>query len=52
MGCFEDAIDLVNRKAVNIEPIISRTFPLTEAEAAFKAVRDGNEIKIVVKNQE
>jgi len=51
-GCFEDAIDLVERGAVDLKAIISRTFPLAKAEDAFKAVRDGSEIKIVVMNQE
>jgi D-xylulose reductase len=51
-GCFEDASDLLERKLVDLKPLITRTFPLAQSEEAFKAVRAGSEIKIVVMNQE
>jgi D-xylulose reductase len=50
--CFEDAIDLLDRGLVSLKPLVTRTFPLAESEAAFKAVKAGEEIKIVIMNQE
>jgi Zn-dependent alcohol dehydrogenase len=33
-------------------PLITTTFPLSESEAAFNAVKAGTEIKIVIMNQQ
>lgn len=51
-GCFQDGIDLLERGLVDLAPLITKTFPLGESEAAFKAVKAGDEIKIVIMNQE
>lgn len=51
-GCFEDAIDLLERGLVDVKPLITKTFPLAQAEDAFKAVQSGKEVKIVIMNQE
>lgn len=54
-GCFEDGIDLLERGLVNLKPLISKTYPLSKTEDAFKArkVAQGtSEIKIVIMNQE
>ncbi|WVQ78502.1 hypothetical protein IAT38_000588 [Cryptococcus sp. DSM 104549] len=50
--CFETAIDMMARGAVNLKPLITKTYPLTKSEEAFEAVRAGVEIKVVVMNQE
>lgn len=51
-GCFEDAIDLLDRGEIDLKPIITATFPLARSEEAFKAVQDGSEIKVVVLSHE
>jgi D-xylulose reductase len=51
-GCFADAIDLLDRKAVNLAPLITSTYPLTKANDAFKAQAARKDIKIVIVNQE
>lgn len=51
-GCFEDAIDLVSRGLVDLKPLVTKTFPLKESEAAFQAVKAGSEVKIVIMNQQ
>ncbi|WVR07256.1 hypothetical protein IAU60_004297 [Kwoniella sp. DSM 27419] len=50
--CFEDGIDLLSRGLVSLKPLITKTFPLQQSEDAFKAVKSGAEIKIVIMNQE
>lgn len=50
--CFEDAIDLLDRGLVSLKPLVTKTFSLAESETAFKAVKGGEEIKIVIMNQE
>jgi D-xylulose reductase len=51
-GCFADAIDLLERKAVNLEPLITSTYPLTKANEPFDAQALRKDIKIVIMNQE
>ncbi|KAF9881499.1 xylitol dehydrogenase [Colletotrichum karsti] len=50
-GCFEDAIGLLSRKAVDLRPLITATYPLTQANEAFEAQHSRNDIKIVIFNQ-
>jgi D-xylulose reductase len=50
--CFEDAIDLLDRGIVSLKPLVTKTYPLAESEMAFKAVKVGDEIKIVIMNQQ
>lgn len=49
---FEDGIDLIERGLLDIEPLITKTFPIGQSEDAFKTVKAGTEIKIVIMNQE
>lgn len=51
-GCLADAIDLLDRKAVNLAPLITSKYPLTKANGAFKAETARKDIKIVIMNQE
>ena len=50
--CFEDAIDLLDRGLVSLKPLVTKTYPLAQSEMAFKAVKAGEEIKIVIMNQQ
>ncbi|KAI1324501.1 GroES-like protein [Xylariaceae sp. FL0255] len=49
---FPSAIDLLTRGVVNLKPLITTTFPLSRAQDAFEAVASGNEMKVIIKNQE
>ncbi|KAL4955654.1 chaperonin 10-like protein [Aspergillus filifer] len=51
-GCYEEAIDLVARKRVDLGALITRTFPLTKAAEAFEVQAGRGEVKIVIFNQE
>ncbi|RDW74919.1 hypothetical protein BP6252_06061 [Coleophoma cylindrospora] len=51
-GCFADAVDLLERKAVDLAPLITSTYPLTKASEAFEAQAARQDIKIVIMNQE
>ena len=50
-GCFADAISLLARKKVDLRPLITSTYPLTEAGKAFEAQHARKDIKIVIMNQ-
>ncbi|KAL4910733.1 hypothetical protein BDW74DRAFT_164555 [Aspergillus multicolor] len=51
-GCYEEAIDLVRSKRVDLKPLITETFPLTRVQEAFEAQFERRGIKIVIMNQE
>jgi len=51
-NCFETAIGLISRGAVDLKPLVTKVYPLTKSEEAFKAVQAGVEIKVVVMNQD
>jgi D-xylulose reductase len=51
-GCYEDAIDLLARKKVDLKPLITATYPLTKCAEAFEAQHARTGIKIVIMNQE
>ncbi|PVH74794.1 xylitol dehydrogenase [Cadophora sp. DSE1049] len=51
-GCFADAIDLLARGAVDLESLVTSTYPLTRINDAFVAQKARKDIKIVVMNQE
>jgi D-xylulose reductase len=51
-SCFPSAIDLLSRGVVDLKQLITKTFPLSQSRDAFEAVASGNEIKVIVKNQE
>ncbi len=48
-GPFGEAIHALARKAVEVRPMISRTFPLEQALAAFEAVRRPETIKVLLR---
>ena len=51
-GCFADAIDLLARGAVDLESLITSTYPMTKISEAFEAQKARKDIKIVIMNQE
>jgi D-xylulose reductase len=51
-GCYQEAIELVQSKRVDLKPLITETFPLTRAQEAFQAQFERRGIKIVIFNQE
>lgn len=51
-GCFADAIDLLERKLVDLEPLITSIYPLSKSQQAFEAQVARKDIKIVIMNQE
>lgn len=50
--CFEDGIHLVEQGLVKLKPLVTKTFPLTQTADAIRAAATGDEIKIVIMNQE
>jgi D-xylulose reductase len=51
-SCFPSAIDLLARGVVDLKQLITKTYPLSQSLDAFEAVRAGNDIKVIVWNQE
>ncbi|KAK4689917.1 hypothetical protein P7C73_g200, partial [Tremellales sp. Uapishka_1] len=51
-SCFPSAIDMLSRGVVDLKPLITKVYPLTQSTEAFEAVASGREIKVIVKNQE
>ncbi|ADV20758.1 Xylitol dehydrogenase, putative [Cryptococcus gattii WM276] len=51
-SCFPSALDLLSRGVVDVKQLITKTFPLTQSTEAFEAVAAGQDIKVVIKNQE
>lgn len=51
-GCFEDAIQMAESGAVDLKALVTRTVPLSRVEEAFDAFARGDEVKIVIMNQE
>ncbi|KIW01158.1 uncharacterized protein PV09_07444 [Verruconis gallopava] len=51
-GCFEEAIDLIDRKLVDLSPMITATYPLTQSQQAFEAQARREDIKIIIMNQQ
>lgn len=49
-GAFEEAIDLMSRKAVDVTPMITSTYPLSQAQEAFEAQANRKDIKIIILN--
>lgn len=43
---------MLRRGVVDLKPLITATFPLARAQEAFEAVAGGNEIKVIIKNDE
>ncbi|KAL4759036.1 chaperonin 10-like protein [Aspergillus foveolatus] len=51
-GCYQEAIELVKSKRVDLKPLITETFPLTRAQGAFHAQFERRGVKIVIFNPE
>lgn len=51
-SCFPSALDLLSRGVVDVKQLITKTFPLTQSTEAFEAVAAGQDMKVVIKNQE
>ncbi|KAL4933997.1 chaperonin 10-like protein [Aspergillus undulatus] len=51
-ACYEEAIDLVRRGKVDLEPLITAKYPLTRAGEAFEAQSKRKDVKFVILNQE
>jgi threonine dehydrogenase-like Zn-dependent dehydrogenase len=45
---FREATAILSRRALNVKPLITRTFPLSEIGAAFEAATSGEAYRIVV----
>jgi D-xylulose reductase len=50
-GCFETAIDLLARGKINLSPMITAVYPLSQSVEALEAVRRGDDLKVVIMNQ-
>ena len=50
--CFPRAIDLLARNQVDLKQLITKKFPLSKSYEALEAVRAGNDIKVLILNQE
>lgn len=50
-GCFTDAISLSPPKLVDLKPLITVTYPVTEATKASEAQRTRGDTKIVIMSQ-
>jgi threonine dehydrogenase-like Zn-dependent dehydrogenase len=48
-GPFGEAIAALSRRAVEVLPMITRTFPLAEARAAFAAAADPEHVKVLLR---
>ena len=48
-GPFPEAINALARKAVEVRPLISRTFPLEEGPAAFEFSRQRDTLKVLLR---
>jgi len=48
-GPFEEAINALARQAVEVRSMISRVFPIEQAQAAFDAVRKADVVKVLLR---
>jgi SAM-dependent methyltransferase len=48
-GPFEEAINALARKAVDVRPLVTKTFPIEQAVAAFEAVRRPETMKVLLR---
>jgi threonine dehydrogenase-like Zn-dependent dehydrogenase len=48
-GSFPEAINALARQAVDVRSLISKTFPIEKALEAFKAAKDPDNVKILLK---
>lgn len=50
--CFPSAIEMLSRGVVDLASLITARYPLSRAKDALEAVEAGNDIKIIIENQE
>jgi D-xylulose reductase len=50
--CFPRALDMLARGVVDLKPIITASYPLSQSQQAFEAVASGQELKVIIRNQE
>ena len=48
-GPFPEAINALARQAIDVRSLISNTFPIEEAVAAFEAAEDPENVKVLLK---
>ncbi|KAK0498377.1 hypothetical protein EDD18DRAFT_1351062 [Armillaria luteobubalina] len=51
-GCFKTAIDLMESGKIDLEPMITAVFPLSRSKEALEAVRKGDDLKVIIMNQQ
>ncbi|TRM64280.1 GroES-like protein [Schizophyllum amplum] len=51
-GCFQTAIDLIARGCIDLKPMITAVFPMSKSKEALEAVRKGEDLKVVIMNQQ
>ncbi|KAK7471015.1 hypothetical protein VKT23_002428 [Stygiomarasmius scandens] len=51
-GCFQTAIELASSGKVDLKPLVTAKFPLSKSAEALEAVRKGDDLKVVIMNQE
>ncbi|CAK7270426.1 hypothetical protein SEPCBS119000_004085 [Sporothrix epigloea] len=51
-SCFPSAIEMLGRGVVDLASLITARYPLSRAKDAFEAVAAGNDIKVIIQNQE
>ncbi|WVQ74669.1 hypothetical protein IAR50_004273 [Cryptococcus sp. DSM 104548] len=51
-SCFPSALDLLERRVVDVKQLITNRFPLSESDKAFEAAAGGREMKVIIMNQE
>ena len=49
---FPRAIDLLERRQVDLKQLITKVLPLNKATDAFEAVAARNDMKVIIKSQE
>ncbi|KAF9036043.1 GroES-like protein [Hymenopellis radicata] len=51
-GCFKVAIDMMAQGKIDLKPMITAVFPLSRSKEALEAVRKGEDLKVVIMNQQ
>jgi len=48
-GPFEEAINALAREEVDVRPLVTKTFPIEQALAAFETVRQPETVKVLLR---
>lgn len=51
-GCFQAAIDSMASGRIDLKSMITAVYPLSKSEEALEAVRRGEDLKVVIMNQQ